>query len=303
MMRACLPTVFLALSVTALGQPAPPEDTGPEIPAGLAFDVDVAYGTQSAAQRLDILYPDDPAAPARPLIVHIHGGGWYAGGKGGESTLAMMKAFAAAGYVAASIDYRLSDEAPFPAAIEDGRLAVRWLRSQAARYHVDPGHIGVVGASAGGHLSAILAVTGGTSEFAGNGGLEAVSSAVQAAVPVCGPMDLQKPLSLKLGLDNDEAVIRFLGGTPAQKPEEARRASPASYIRPGLPPMFLIHGSEDRRVELVQSTDFAAAVEAAGSPCEVAVVEGGGHGMGIARTPEMAGRIITFFDGHLKPAN
>lgn len=296
---------YLTLGITALlfsaGLSAAAQDAPPEIPADLVFEVDVPYGTQSEFQRLDILYPSDPAAAPRPVIVHIHGGGWYTGGKGGESTLKLMKAFAADGYVAVSIAYRLSDEAKFPAAVEDCRLAVRWLRSHAAKYRIDPDHIGAIGASAGGHLSAMLAVTGDVADFQGSGGLDEYPSGIQAAVPVCGPMDLQKPLSFKLGLENDEAVTRLLGGTPLEKPDDARRASPVTYVKAGLPPMLLIHGTEDRRVELVQSTDLAEALKAVGSPCEVVAVEGGSHGMGIARTPEMVERIIAFFDGALKP--
>jgi len=281
--------------------PAFAEDPPSVLPPGLAFDVDVPYGTQSPAQVLDILYPTDPAAPLRPAIVHIHGGGWYTGGKGGESTLAMMQGYAENGYVALSMAYRLSDEAKFPAAVEDCKLVVRWLRKNAEKYRIDPDHIGAIGTSAGGHLSAMLAVTGESKAFDGAGEYGAYSSAIQAAVPICGPMDLTVPLSVKLGLDNDEAVMRFIGGTPLEKPELAKRASPTSYVRAGLPPQFLIHGLEDKRVVPSQSSDFAKAVQAAGSVCELALVEGGGHGSAIARSPEMVARIQAFFDAHLKP--
>ena len=295
--------ISLLLSLLVFtGLPCLAEDSPPLDLTGYTFDKDIAYGTQSPKQVLDILYPADPAAAPRPAIIHIHGGGWYAGGKDGDTTLRLMHAFAEKGYVALSIAYRLSDEAPFPAAVEDCRLAVRWLRANAAKYHVDPDHIGAMGGSAGGHLSAMLAVCGDEKQFDGAGGLNAYSSAIQAAVPVCGPMDLQKALAAEFGLEKDDAVIRFIGGTPLEKPEEARRASPVNYVRPGLPPMILIHGDNDRRVALEQSTEFAAKLKAAGSPVEMIVVAGGHHGMAMARTPEMLTHLVAFFDQYLKPA-
>lgn len=297
--RTLLRHARAALLLLAL-LPAAAQDRPDLEGTGLAFDTDVPYGAQSPAQILDILYPADAAADARPAVVHIHGGGWYTGGKGGQSTFNLLKALADRGYVGVSIAYRLSDEAKFPAAVEDARLAIRWLRANAAAYRIAPDHIGAIGASAGGHLSAMLAVTADAAEFDGAGGLTEHSSAIQAAVPVCGPMDLRQPLSHKLGLENDDVVIRFLGGTPIDLPEPARRASPAAYVRPGLPPMLLIHGTDDRRVELEQSTRFAEALQAAGSPADVIAVQGGKHGMGIAREPEMVQRIIGFFDVHLR---
>lgn len=289
-------TLIVFTGLPCLAQEPPPLDL-----TGYTFDKDIAYGTQSPKQVLDILYPADASATPRPAIIHIHGGGWYTGGKDGDSTLRLMHAFAEKGYVVLSIAYRLADEAPYPAAIEDCRLAVRWLRANAAKYHVDPDHIGAMGGSAGGHLSAMLAVCGEEKRFDGAGGLLEYSSAVQAAVPICPPMDLAKPLSFKLGVANDEAVTKFLGGTPEQKAEDAKWASPVTYVRAGLPPMLLIHGDADHRVELVQSTDFLAKAKAAGSKCELIVVPGGKHGMGEARSPEYLAKIVEFFDQSLKP--
>ena len=294
-----IPSLLLSL-LLLIGLRVPAEDAPVDL-SGYTLDKDVAYGTQSPKQVLDILYPNDPSAAARPAIIHIHGGGWYTGGKDGDSTLRLMHAFAERGYVTLSIAYRLSDEALFPAAVEDCRLAVRWLRANATKYRVDPAHIGALGGSAGGHLSAMLAVCGEEKRFDGAGGLLEYSSAIQAAVPICPPMDLSKPLSFTLGVANDEAVTRFLGGTPEQKADEAKWASPVTYVRAGVPPMLVIHGDADRRVELVQSTEFAAKMKEVGAACELIVVPGGKHGMGDARKPEMLERMIGFFDGHLKP--
>jgi len=263
------------------------------------FATDVAYGTQSSFQRLDILFPE-PVSERRPAIIHIHGGGWYTGGKGGEKTLAMLRAFADAGYIGVSIAYRLSDEAVFPAAVEDCKLAVRWLRANASTYGIDSNRIGAIGASAGGHLSAMLAVTTAADGLEGTGGCSYFPSTISAAVAVCGPLDLVNPLSLALAHEDDPLVVRFLGGTLAEKQDAAKRASPIYYVTATTPPLFLLHGTADKRVHPGQSTAMAEALARAGVPHRIVLVEGGKHGMDIAREDKMLAEIIAFFDEHVK---
>ncbi|MCB9766935.1 MAG: alpha-L-fucosidase [Candidatus Omnitrophica bacterium] len=269
-----------------------------EIPEGFVFEENIPYANISERQRLDILYPKDTALQL-PAIIHIHGGGWYAGGKGGDRTFNFLSTFAKAGYVGLSIEYRLSDEAPFPAAIEDCKEAVRWLRSHSKEYGVDPDRIGAIGASAGGHLSAMLAVAGQEAGFDGDG--TGVSSAIQAAAPVCAPLDLRAPLAPEMFEGDDPVVVRFLGGSLADKSEEARRASPIAYVRKDLPPMLFIHGTADRRVDISQSKNMVKALEQVGAPYETIWVEGGNHGMGIAREQPVLNQIVDFFDRALKP--
>ncbi|MCC6489566.1 MAG: alpha-L-fucosidase [Candidatus Hydrogenedentes bacterium] len=277
-----------------------PPESPPPPPSGYAVDYDVPYSDVSVRQKLDIVYPKE-TAKACPAVILIHSGGWYTGGKGGESTLRQMYRFAEEGYVALSIGYRLTDEAIFPAAVEDCKLAVRWLRAHAKEYGVDPTRIAAMGASAGGHLSAMLAVTQPGVELEGRGGYAEESSAIQAAVPVCAPLDLRVPLSKGLAHADDPLVVQFLGGPLAEKAEEARRASPLSYVRPGLPPMLLVHGSEDKRVDPGQTTRMAEALGKAGCPYEVIIVEGGKHGMGIARDEPVSSQIIAFLNRYLRP--
>ncbi len=267
-----------------------------QLPEGHALDTDVPYGVASDRQSLDILYPVH-SPELRPAILLFHGGGWYTGGKGGPRTLAMMCAFAEEGYVALSVGYRLSDEAPFPAAVVDCKRAVRWLREHADQYRVDPAHLAAMGASAGGHLSAMLAVTGDEQEF-DDGGYAGQSSAVQAAVLICAPLDLTAPLFKNPPGGDDPAVARFLGVSPASHPEIARRASPLSYVRRDLPPVLIIHGTADERVAPSQSEKMAQALQAVGTPHELILVRGGGHGMGIAREPEVFRQILVFLAEH-----
>ncbi|MCC6696484.1 MAG: alpha-L-fucosidase [Candidatus Hydrogenedentes bacterium] len=305
MKSTCLPCLVMLFVIALRGGAAPAlaesPDNPPAPPDGYVVEYDVPYGDASERQRLDIVYPED-AAKTRPAVILIHSGGWYTGGKGGESTLKQMYGFAEAGYVALSIGYRLTDEAIFPAAVEDCKLAVRWLRAHANQYGVDVDRVAAMGASAGGHLAAMLAVTQPQDGLEGNGGYASESSAVQAAVPVCAPLDLRVPLSKDLAQTDDPLVVQFLGGPLAEKAEEARRASPLAYVRPGLPPMLLVHGSADKRVNLEHTTRMAEALHEAACPYETIVVEGGKHGMGIAREEPVSSQIIAFLNRYLRPA-
>jgi len=271
-----------------------------DVPDGFVFKEDIAYGIDSERQRLDILYPENPETPL-PAIIHIHGGGWYTGGKGGERTFNMMRTFAEAGFVSLSIEYRLSDEAPFPAGVEDCKSAIRWLRSHAEEYGIDPTRIGALGASAGGHLSAMLAVTGPEDGFDGDEPDSRFSARIQAAVPICAPLDLRVPISDGMFEGDDPVVVRFLGGPLSEKMDAAKRASPITYVKPGLPPLLLVHGTADRRVHISQSEGMAEALEKVSSSCELLPIEGGNHGMGIVRDePEVLRRVVEFFERHLK---
>lgn len=295
---AALPQRILAALLLVLAGAASGQEE-PALPEGMKLARDLPYGTASEAQRLDILYVPD-APERRPALVHIHGGGWYTGDKGGASTLEMMRRFVEAGYVALSINYRLAGDAPFPAAVEDCKLALRWLRAHAADYGVDPDRIGVLGASAGGHLSAMLAVTRPADGLEGDGGYPEESSAVQAAAPICPPTDLRVPLAVAPAEGPDPLVVGFLGGAPSEKADAARRASPIGYVRKDVPPMLIVHGTDDRRVDPGQSTAMAAKFEAVGAPVELVLVKGGKHGMGIARTEQGFARILAFFNRHLQ---
>ncbi len=146
---------------------------------------DLEYGPHGVGNRLDLYLPPKADAPT-PLVIWIHGGGWEAGNKDNPPGLGLLKK----GYALASINYRLSQEAKFPAQIEDCKAAIRFLRANAKKYNLDPDHFGVWGASAGGHLVALLGTTGGVKELEGDGPNKEESSAVQAVVDWFGPTDM-----------------------------------------------------------------------------------------------------------------
>lgn len=221
----------------------------------------------SPAWRLDLAMKKDAGGKKRPGIVVIHGGGWLEGDKSSFTSRVHgvpgnVEDFAALGFVAVTINYRLSGEAPFPAAFEDCKCAVRWLRVHAAEYQLDPDRIGAYGNSAGGHLALLLGMTGGEAGLDGDEPFQDQSSAVQAVVSDSGPIDLLA--QYRQGALR-EVVSRFLGGAPDGKRAALyQQASPAHRIRPDTPPLLLLYGVDDEQVPVGTADDFVSALGRAG---------------------------------------
>lgn len=250
-------------------------------------------------QRLDLLVPAPPAgtAPAFPLIVWIHGGGWEQGSYHQNPARAM----AARGYAVASIGYRLSSEAKYPAQIEDCKAAVRWLRAHAAEYQIDPARIGVWGASAGGHLAALLGTTAKDRRFDVGGNLDQ-SSGVRCVIDSFGPADFlhwgDPPLPASYDTPNT-AVARLLGGKVTEHEALARLASPVHFVDKDSAPFLIMHGERDSLVPVQQSVVLDAALRKAGVESTLVIVPGGGHGGGAFNDAKYLRQMAEFMDRHL----
>lgn len=242
--------------------------------------------------RLDLYRPRAADGPL-PLVVWIHGGGWRSGSKS-PCPAAWM---AQHGYVVAGMDYRLSGEATFPAQIVDCKAAVRWLRAHAAEYGIDPNRIGAWGASAGGHLAALLGVTGDVALFE-SPEHEEYSSRVQAVCDFFGPAHLVlSGTAADPGVQGMRAITQLLGGPAGELYEKAALASPITFVTPDDPPFLIVHGSRDRVVPLAQSRLLFEALQNAGVEAALHVVEGAGHGF---RTFHVDDIVLEFFNRHLK---
>ncbi len=219
---------------------------------------------------MDILIPEHRIVSPTPVVLWIHGGSWEHGDKNAHSGAAFL---ANAGFVTATLSYRLSDESPFPAAIEDCKCAIRFLRANASGYGIDAERIGVGGSSAGGHLSELVATADSTAGLEGNGGWQNISSKVQAAASYFGPSDL----SAQFPTDTVPVIVKFLGGTEKEKPDLYRTASPISYVSKGDPPLLLVHGDKDDGVPFEQSARMAEAYRQMGLPVVFIPVQNMGH--------------------------
>lgn len=213
--------------------------------ASLNSQLDITYARYgNRTLEMDIYRPKQ-AWGKLPAVVCIHGGGWANGTRMSHGKIA--QALAARGYVAATISYRLSGEAPFPAAIHDCKAAVRFLRANASRYGIDADNIGAIGLSAGGHLVALLATSSGVEELDGEGGNAEFSSAIQAAIPMGAQTDLLSERTKQISAVEDRGKIwrQFLGGTQQEQLATYRLASPLHHLNASDPPCWFITGEND----------------------------------------------------------
>ena len=260
---------------TLAQQPGPA--TPPRVPEGTIIHRDLAYVTNGhERQKLDLYLPK--ADKDLPLIIWVHGGAWLAGSKERPVPLTYL----ADGYAVASINYRLSQHAVFPAQIEDCKAAVRWLRGHAAQYHLDPNHFAAWGESAGGHLVAMLGTTGDTKVFDVGENLS-TSSRVQAVLDFFGPtdlvqMDAHRLLNGEVHDTADSPESRLVGGPIQENKDKVAKANPITYVSKDDPPFLIVHGDADPVVTHHQSELLEAALKQAGVPVTFYTVKGGGHG-------------------------
>jgi len=290
----------LPLEQTAIGAKTVRDDVFPRPPVPFADGVvaypDVEYSNLIGYRPLllDIYLPRKSKAP-RPLVVWIHGGGWSRGDSRTSGAIvdfpATLAALAARGYVVASVNYRLSGEARFPAQIQDVKAAIQFLRANAGKYNIDPARALVWGGSAGGHLAALAATTCGMAEFApepNTGRLtraEALAAAkapagsncVQAAVIWYGIFDVARLPSPNVG----SMMACDIKACEA----EMAKASPITHVTAATPPMLLVHGLADTEVPVTQSQQMAARMKQAGAPVETLFIPDADHGL-IGKTPQ-----------------
>jgi len=296
---ACVGMVGLAVALAwvnpAAAQERPVRPAPPRVPEGVRALRDLSYVEGGhERQRLDLYLPERVDG-RRPVIVWIHGGAWQTGSK--DHCPAMR--FAVKGYAVASVNYRLSQHAVFPAQIEDCKAAIRWLRANADKYDLDPDHIGAWGASAGGHLVAMLGTAGGVKRLEGQGGNLDRSSRVQCVVDWFGPSNL---LTMGGWHDNpDSPEARLIGGPVGENQEKARQASPLTYAGKDSAPFLIMHGDQDHIVPPGQSEALAEALKKAGVVVTLQIVAGNGHGGPGFTSPENRKLIEDFFDKHLRP--
>jgi acetyl esterase/lipase len=289
----------------------PPFDTPPQAnvdPIKRKW-LDLPYASLSTAHKLDLYLPEEGDGPF-PLIFHIHGGAFEMGDKRDAYLSSYLRALAR-GYAVASVNYRLSGEAVFPAAVMDLKAALRWLRANSQDYMLDGGRIAACGGSAGGNLAAMLALTSRVRVLEdlsqGNAGYPC---GVQAAVDMFGPTDflVMKGQLAADGLgpaewdENGMPESRYLGAPISSVPDKVAQANPMTYIHPEMPPLLIQHGRVDHLVSVRQSMIFVEALRKAvpADRFEFDILEGADHGDPLFETEANMERVFAFLDRHLK---
>lgn len=262
---------------------------------GLKVLRNIEYATpDDKPVRLDLYLPENAKGPT-PLVIWIHGGGWRQGSK----AFCPAVPFCKDGFAVCSVQYRLTDRAPFPAQIHDCKAAVRFLRAHAKEYNLDPDRFGAWGASAGGHLAAMLGTSEGLKECEGELGCGEQSSKVQAVCDWFGPTDFS---SLPPTADTAPMLMQFFGGRPSEKPHLSRLASPLVHVTKDDAPFLIVQGDKDLLVPEQQSRVLHEALKKVGVESELVIVKGGGHGFAGDQAREEFERVRAFFVKHLKPA-
>ena len=294
----------------AVPDPPPPANTGHIRRKFL----DVPYASASPLQKLDLYLPDEGEGPF-PVILSIHGGAFMGCDKGDVQVMPMLEGLKR-GYAVASVNYRLSSEAKFPALIHDLKAAIRWLRAHVGQYGLDGHWIAAWGGSAGAWQATMAGVSGGLAELEDLAlGCAGERSDVQAVVAWFGPTDFLKmdeqlaesgllpPPGLRHSEPNSPESL-LLGKPITEAPDLVRRANPETYVRPGLPPFLLQHGTQDAIVPVQQSINLAARLAAVLGEQMVTLelLEGAGHADPAFETPQNVERVFDFLDTCLKQA-
>jgi acetyl esterase/lipase len=273
--------------------------------------LDVEYAGPWSAQKLDIYLPNEGEGPF-PVIVAIHGGGFMRGDKTGPDIAPMLEGVNR-GYAVVSVNYRLSGEAIFPAAISDVKAAIRYVKANAEEYNLDPEKVAAWGGSAGGNLAALAGTSGDVDSLNGRHteNLE-YSSEVQAVVDWYGQIDFLKldeqfaesGITPKMGERNrDESPeSKYIGDNITENPEKVEKANPTTYITENDPAFFIQHGMADPNVPTQQSIDFAEKLTAVlgEDKVELTLLEDAVHGGEPFNSEENLEEVFGFLDRELK---
>tara|TARA_R110000868_G_scaffold78284_3_gene223596 strand:- start:53084 stop:54028 length:945 start_codon:yes stop_codon:yes gene_type:complete len=267
----------IAYSIGAIDQ----TQTKVEVPENIQEYKDLVYkAIDSTTLKLDIYHLKDLNRDA-PLIVFIHGGAWEKGKK--SNVLHYLVNYAKKGYVTATIQYRLSTKAKYPAQLVDVEDAVKWLKSHAADYHINNNKVAITGGSAGGHLAMQYAYSHSNNEPDSNG----IATGVQAVINIYGPSDLTTEIA-----KNEERVHRLIGKTYEEAPEMYRKASPILFVNKNSPPTISFHGTLDELVPYEQSKKLHETLKANGVPSYYHELKGWPHAM------DLSAKVFSYIQYH-----
>ena len=259
------------------------------------IEKNISYLPAERKEKADLYMPADDGRK-HPGVVIIHGGGWTSGIKDAAREINIGTTLASHGYVCMSIDYQLHDPASptccWPRNLHDCKTAVRWLRANAERLHLDVDHIGAIGGSAGAHLASMVAITGPESGLDPAGPYGDQSCRVSCVVEMYGPVDIE---NLK--------DIPALRKTRAEAPELYKQFSILTHLDKSDPPFLILHGTADKLVDVGQARILDAALTKLGVEHQTDIIEGAPHTFHLQpKEKDLRPEVLAFFDKHLKPA-
>lgn len=274
------------------------------LPKGTVVQSDILYAADTLKQHKLDLYIPEHTGKTLPLLIWIHGGGWRSGNKYSDMDYmkSTLKAILEHGYAVASIDYRYSTTAVFPAQIQDCNRAVDYLYRNSGKYLLDKKRIAVIGFSAGGHLASLMATSNNSNIDAFYFNKKRPGFKIRAAIDFFGPADfIARISSLKL----DEGIqmstsTALLGAQPVNRPDLAKFASPTTYVDKADPPFLIFHGDKDQTVPIVLSKLLDSYLKLANVQSEFVVVPGAQHGGVLFASEEIKDKILIFLNTHLK---
>jgi acetyl esterase/lipase len=270
---------------------------GPAAAGSVQKDIPYATSANGETLRLDLYQPE---AARAPLLVYIHGGAWE---RSDKSSMPLAK-LVERGFAIASLDFSPASKARFPGQVHEIKAGIRFLRAEAARYGYDASRIGILGASSGAHLAAVVGTSNGSAELEGTlGDHRDQSSAVQAIVSYFAATNLTTILdqSTPFGLNiREPALVRLLGAPPKEAEALAKLASPVFQVDRADPPLLLLHGDQDPQMPINQSHELEGAYEKQGLEVDFIVVHGAAHGGDAFYSPENVERVASFLGAQLR---
>jgi acetyl esterase/lipase len=271
--------------------------TGAAAAGSVQKDIPYATSANGETLRLDLYLPE---AARAPLLVYIHGGAWERSDKSSMPLASLVER----GFAIASLDFSPASKARFPGQVHEIKAGIRFLRAEAARYGYDASRIGIVGASSGAHLAAVVGTSNGSAELEGTlGDHRDQSSAVQAIVSYFAATNLTTILdqSTPFGLNiREPALVRLLGAPPKETEALAKLASPVFQVDRADPPLLLLHGDQDPQMPINQSHELEGAYEKQGLEVDFIVVHGAAHGGAAFYSPENLERVASFLGAQLR---
>jgi len=277
-------------------------------PETMVIFKDIVYKRVNGIElKLDI-YKRSVSDANSPVVVSIHGGAWYAGSKQDDVRYStkLFNELISKGYAIVSIDYRLSQQAVFPAQIQDCNDAINYIFTHSSIYKLDKNRIAVMGGSAGGHLAALVATMNvhNIPDFYTNGKKPKFS--IKGVVDLYGVSDFMACRGNSGYVDHDDpnsAEAKLLGASPLERPDVAKKASPVTYITKDTPPFLIFHGDKDPVVQYSQSVILHSYLQLAGVKNKFITVPGAGHGTAEFGRDEYNEEIISFLSSVLNNKN